>query len=180
MQVAAITLQGVLFRNGRAVGALHSPKVICTELAAPEQPSGGASGDQSEALLQEYSLDFRLWTPARAAGGARAEAQELRLPVDGAFASGEFRVQIIGTCGGASFALPHQYTARGRELAAGLSVQRQRLDYVRQHQRRRSRAAGEPAGGDPAAEQTSTVAVESGERAGAQLLQAGTALAPRY
>lgn len=145
------------------MGALHSPRVTCTELAAPGQPAA-SGGQPREPLLQEYSLDFRLWKPAKAAGGAHAEAQELCLPVDDAFASGEYRVQIIGTCEGASFALPHQYTARGRELAAGLSVQRQHLDYVRRHQRRRSGAAGEPAGGDPPPDQTSTAAVESGEQ----------------
>lgn len=45
--------------------------------------------------------------------------------------------QVFGALNGQTFAFPHVFQARGKELAAALSLNQQRAEYVARHQQQR-------------------------------------------
>eukprot|EP00887_Chlorella_sp_A99_P007431 scaffold2.g7431.t1 len=152
-------LAGVLLRDGRAIGRLVQPAVSSEQLGV----QAPASVEQGEVVVRECSLAFHSYCPAarREEGRVGSAPQPLCLPVDEGFAESTFRVQVIGRQGASSFAVPHAFEASGRELATALSVEQQRLEYVRQHQQRRSAAEHALARQERAA--PSTVTVSSGD-----------------
>lgn len=72
--------------------------------------------------------------------------KDVYIPVDAQFKNSEYRIQVIGTSKGSSFAVPFAYTFSGRETAASLSLSLQRSDYIKGHQRRRGAEAEDQQG----------------------------------
>ena len=151
----------MLLRDGKAIGKLVQPRVtsVCLGVEQGEEKA-------TAAVVSECSIAFERWCPAAAVqqAGAAASAQPLCLPVDEAFERSTFRVQVIGRQGSSSFAVPHIFLASGQELATALTVEQQRLEYIRGHQQRRGAAPTSPPAAPATAEAapTSTVTVSSG------------------
>jgi hypothetical protein len=160
----------VLLRDGRAIGKLLRPAVTSVRLGVAE---GGDDGEEgAQVVLSQCSLTFEAWCPARGtrAAGARQAGgdapQPLRLPVDDAFERSTFRVSVIGRQGGSAFAVPAGFEASGKELASAVSVEQQRLEYIRGHQARRGGAEQGAPGSEEGrkAAPSATVTVGSGAR----------------
>ena len=155
-------MQALLLLDGRPLGKLVAPALEwSTEPGAPpglslrftrlvEAPVPAAA-----AAVRDSAAE-----PARQPRASAAQPQPLRLPVDGGFAQRTFRVQVVGRRHGAPAVAPRAYDVHGRDLVAGLSVQRQWQQYQQRHQAART-SAGQPVSAANFAH-SSTLTVESG------------------
>ncbi|PSC70934.1 MATE efflux family isoform A [Micractinium conductrix] len=169
-ELANAEWQALLLLDGRPLGKLVAPALEwSTEPGAPpglslrftrlvEAPVPAAA-----AAVRDSAAE-----PARQPRASAAQPQPLRLPVDGGFAQRTFRVQVVGRRHGAPAVAPRAYDVHGRDLVAGLSVQRQWQQYQQRHQAART-SAGQPVSAANFAH-SSTLTVESGD--GLERLQA--------
>ncbi len=146
------TFQGILRIGGKPLGVLVVPSL---EVSGDLQALGLYSWDGSQpAPLQVLQLVFEQWQPA-ADRGSKAPprpAAPLCVPLDERLRESELSITVFGlsppgeVSGGGSrrFALPDEYRALGRDIAASLSLHLQRADYVRAQHERHAGASGTP------------------------------------
>eukprot|EP00873_Tetraselmis_striata_P034540 jgi/Tetstr1/454804/TSEL_041684.t1 len=125
--------RAILYRDERAIGQLLRPRLLSdAAVSAPELPPGAAELLAAAGVsLRVLPLAYDVWRPA--SGPPCGPLRPLDLPVDDTFGSCRLRAQVFGSVGGTPLALPHRFEVSGKESLAGLSVARQKREYVARH-----------------------------------------------
>lgn len=108
--------QGIVFRDGKALGRVVSPRVDVADFPSDLDLSGC-----SRVPVCLVTLVFDFWQPV----GTGVQQLSLRLQ------DSDYRVQILGKRDGSNFALPFAYAFSGREAAGAVGLQLQKLEYIR-------------------------------------------------
>ena len=150
-----------MLRDDKLLGRLVQPQVQVLPLALPQEEERREAGElpcvrgrgarregqrqqrqEEVACCHSVRLSFLTWQPFVEATRAVGVAQPLSIKVDEQFRSSTgLRCKIIGRYQGEAFAVEH--TLLCKEAAAAVSLQQQKIEYVKRHQEARRRAAAD-------------------------------------